>query len=112
MKKLFLTGFIFIILSLSAYAEQCLVFLGPDTKVMSEEYGYVKVSVKVEVRNTCSREVSAWVRFNGLERGFLVDYKPFRIKVADREWKTVSEIWSIKRSEFDKIDTYTFESKE
>ncbi len=91
-------------------AEQCLVYFYPDHIVIDKDAGiFTKLSVKVDVKNNCDRDIQGLARFNATSRGFKITEKPLIINIKAYETKAVSELWYIKKEDYDRIDTIDFE---
>lgn len=93
-----------------ASAEQCLVYFYPDHIVIDKDAGiFTKLSVKVDVKNNCDRDIRGLARFNATSRGFKITEKPLIINIKAYETKAVSELWYIKKEDYDRIDSIDFE---
>jgi hypothetical protein len=88
-------------------AEQCLVYFYPDHIVIDKDAGiFTKLSVKVDVKNNCDRDIQGLARFNAASRGFKITEKPLIINMKQRLFLN-SRI--SKKEDYDRIDSIDFE---
>lgn len=110
MKRIFLVLCMFVFAALSAHAEKCLSYYNSDHTILNQDAGiFVQLSVKVTVSNRCYKSILGAAEFKATSNDFLIASKPFLFTLKDGETKVLSDLWYIKKGDYEKIDNIRFE---